>query len=231
MILIKQSELINYKCRDNIECKCEYCNEIFYIKKNLAMRHFKNSPNVGKFCSRKCADVRKRKRVNLTCKQCGDEYERNSCYNKTINTFCSKSCSATYNNTHKTKGYRRSKLELWLEEQLTKTYLNLEIHFNKTDTINSELDIYIPSLKLAFELNGIFHYEPIYSEEKLKRTQNNDQRKFQACLEKKIELCIIDVSKINYFKLKHSKYFLDIIIQLINKKLVGDVGLKPTEMD
>jgi len=44
-------------------------------------------------------------------------------------------------------------------------YPDLVIHFNKKDAINSELDIYIPSLKLAFELNGIFHYEPIFGKE------------------------------------------------------------------
>ena len=35
------------------------------------------------------------------------------------------------------------------------------------EAINSELDVYVPSLNLAFELNGIFHYEPIYGEKKL----------------------------------------------------------------
>ena len=38
--------------------------------------------------------------------------------------------------------FDRSKLEKWLEEQLIKMYPNLEIHFNRKDAINSELDIY-----------------------------------------------------------------------------------------
>ena len=80
-------------------------------------------------------------------------------------------------------------------------YPNLEIHYNRKDAINSELDIYIPELELAFELNGIFHYEPIYGAEKLQQIQNNDDRKFQACLEKGISLCIIDTSSLKYFKL------------------------------
>lgn len=57
------------------------------------------------------------------------------------------------------------------------------------------MDIYIPVLSLAFELNGIFHYEPIYGEGKLLSIQNNDDRKFQACLEHDIELCIINSSE------------------------------------
>lgn len=88
----------------------------------------------------------------------------------------------------------------------------------RKDTINGELDIYIPSLKLAFELNGIFHYEPIYNQLQLEKTQNNDQRKFQACLEKGIELCIIDVSKQKYFKESTSQQYLKIITDIINQK-------------
>jgi hypothetical protein len=140
-------------------------------------------------------------------------------YKKIKNVFCNSSCSATYNNKNKTYGNRRSKLEIWLEEQLTSMYPNLEIHYNRKDTINSELDIYIPSLKVAFELNGIFHYEPIYGEEKLKQIENNDNRKFQACLEQGISLCIIDTSKVNYFKEKNIKPFLQIIKNIIDNKL------------
>ena len=80
-------------------------------------------------------------------------------------------------------------------------------------------DIYIPSLKLAIELNGIFHYEPIFGEDKLKKVQNNDNRKFQACLEKEIEFCIIDTSQQKYFKEKTSQKYLSIITEIIDLKL------------
>ena len=126
------------------------------------------------------------------------------------------SCAGTYNNTHKTHGTRRSKLEVWIEEQLTKLYPNLEIHFNQKDTINSELDIYIPSMKIAFELNGIFHYEPIFGEDQLNKIQNNDHRKFAACHEAGISLCVIDTSGQKYFKPKSSQRYLDIITGIIN---------------
>ena len=85
-----------------------------------------------------------------------------------------------------------------------------------------------PSLKLAFELNGIFHYEPIYGDKKLNSTQNNDKRKFQACLEKQIELCVIDTSQLKYFKKSNAQKYLDIVVFLINKKLVSGVGFEPT---
>ena len=135
------------------------------------------------------------------------------------NHFCTKSCAATFNNTHKKTGTRRSKLEKWIEEQLTSLYPNLAFKFNKKDDINSELDIFIPSLKLAFELNGVFHYEPIFGKQLLEKMENNDQRKLQACLERGIELCIIDTSKQTYFKPHTSQKYLDIIINIINAKL------------
>ena len=81
-----------------------------------------------------------------------------------------------------------------------------------------ELDIYIPSLKLAFELNGIYHYEPIHGSDKLNKIQNNDNRKFQACAEQGISLCIIDTSSQSYFKENTSEKFLKIIINIINSK-------------
>lgn len=139
---------------------------------------------------------------------------------KSYNYFCTHSCAATYNNTHKRKGNRKSKLEFYLEKELPLLYPNLEFHFNRKDTINSELDIYIPSMKLAFELNGLFHYEPIFGESKLEQIQNNDKRKFQACLERNIELCIIDASQLKYFKESNAKPYLDIIVDIINNKLM-----------
>ena len=155
----------------------------------------------------------------LECRNCGKPfYKTPSEIKKTKNHFCSRSCAATHNNQNKTHGTRRSKLEFWLEQELPLLFPDLELHFNRKDTINSELDIYIPSLKLAFELNGIFHYEPIYGEHKLSQIRNNDQRKFQACLEQEIELCIIDSSGQKYFKDKSSRKYLDIISTLIKQK-------------
>lgn len=97
-------------------------------------------------------------------------------------------------------------------------YPNLEIHFNRKDTIESELDIYIPSLKLAFELNGPTHYKPIYGEEKFREIQLNDKKKCHSCKEKGIELQILDVSKFQHTKDEHAIPYLEKLTVAINDK-------------
>jgi hypothetical protein len=101
------------------------------------------------------------------------------------------------------------------EERLRERYPDLEILFNTKEAINAELDIHFPSLNLAFELNGIYHYEPIHGEEKLTSIQTNDHRKFAACTEKGISLCIIDVSMMKKFRPANGQRFLDIIIEIM----------------
>lgn len=196
---------------------CHECKKLFK-RKNTTIRIAILEDNSRVFCSRKCYRS-KSGRSEVSCEQCKKVFsKRNDQICKSKHNFCSSSCAATYNNLHKTTGTRRSKLECWIETQLTELYSNLEILFNNKEVINSELDIYIPSLSLAFELNGIYHYEPIHGSEKLASIQNNDTRKFQACIEKNIELCIIDSSQLKYFKPSKAQKYLDIIANIINIK-------------
>lgn len=219
--LYTEQEFKKAKSEELLPCKCYVCEKTFYKLKRVINRTLEGKKGfLAKYCSYKC-----RSSVNITkqkvcCINCDKEfYKVPSQIKKSKNQFCSKSCSATYNNTHKTHGTRRSKLEIYFEERLTSLYPNLHIDYNKTEAINSELDIYIPSLKLAIELNGIFHYEPIYGQNKLNQIQNNDHRKFQACLEKNIELVLIDISSLSYFKPEKANKFLNIITEIINKKI------------
>ncbi len=214
------------KSNDTLPCECYTCKETFFLtERRIIICLNPNQVSQGKYCSRKCQKTE----IKVQCTNCNTEFfKQPNQIKKTLNNFCSKSCAATYNNTHKKTGTRRSKLEVYLEEQLLSLYPNIEFHFNKKDAINSELDIYIPSLNLAFELNGIYHYEPIHGQDKLNKIQNNDQRKFQACIDKQIELVLIDVSSLSYFKDKKAKTFLDIITNIINLKLVTRIGVEPT---
>jgi DNA-binding XRE family transcriptional regulator len=208
------------KIYDLLPCECYQCSSTFYITKHYIKRVLNpNSNKRGMYCSKKCQSISQITKLNVVCTNCGKEFKKIPSQ-ITKNNFCSSSCSVRYNNTHKTKGYRRSKLEKYLETELIKLYSDLKILFNNKTTINSELDIYIPELKLAFELNGIFHYEPIYGKETLNQIQNNDNHKFHTCIEQGIDLCIIDVSQQKYFKIETSKKYLDIITNIIKERLL-----------
>lgn len=225
-----QEEFKSATATDKLRLECYKCGKEFMKKKNqiqLVINGYvdmngKSYSGASKFCSRACSGLSQRTRKSVQCCQCGDSFIKNPAeIKKTKNNFCSSSCSATYNNTHKTHGTRRSKLEVWLEQQITVLYPFIEFHFNRKDAINAELDIFIPSMKLAFELNGIFHYEPIYGPDKLSQIQNNDQRKHAACYEAGIEMCWIDVSSMKHFKEKGAMKYLDIIKMMIDKKYPG----------
>lgn len=217
--LYTQKEFNEAKGIDYLLIQCYGCGAAFN-KQKKEIKFALKSKNRCKYCSLQCKGNYTQKNVELCCTNCGSTFLRKLRVHKQAknNQFCSSSCSATYNNKHKSHGTRRSKLEVWLEEQLTSLYPDLEIHYNQKEAIKSELDIYIPSLKLAFELNGIFHYEPIFGEDKLSQIQNNDQRKFQACLENGVELVLIDSSGLKYFKPQKAKKYLDIITEIVNKK-------------
>lgn len=206
------------KKQSYIQLKCDLCKMIFIRKQYDFSSKTKKFPDRKCFCSKTCQNKSQQTLKNTFCAQCKKPITRIPSQMKGFNNFCTQSCAATYNNTHKKYGMRRSKLEMYLEKELVNLYPALEFHFNRKDAINSELDIYIPSLKLAFELNGIFHYEPIFGADQLNKIQNNDQRKFQACLENGIELCIIDSSKFAKFKENEAKKFLDIIGNIISIK-------------
>ena len=103
-----------------------------------------------------------------------------------------------------------------METELLSIY-NFNILFNNKETINSELDIFIPSLSLAFEINGILHYKPIYGKDKLKQIKANDLKKKHLCKSKNIALKTIDISEIHHFSPSKVKKYLDRIINTIEK--------------
>jgi len=217
--LYNNFEYNSAKSTDKLPCQCYSCNNTFFVLKKQITHELKHNRGRIKYCSLKCRNIGHSKKQEFKCTNCNAKITKSPFELKKIkNIFCSRSCAASYNNKHKTTGTRRSKLEDWLEKQLTNHYPDLEIHFNRKDTIDSELDIYIPSLKLAFELNGIFHYEPIYGEDKLQQIQENDNNKFQLCQKHKISLCTIDTSQQKYFKEKTSKKYFDIITNIINQR-------------
>jgi hypothetical protein len=232
--LYSEEEFQYSKGKVEFPLRCLQCNCIFHRTKRQIIRAL--DPNrtgvVENFCSRKCVYAHQITSVEVQCLQCGVSFDKFLNQVKRFpNHFCSHPCSARYNNTHKSTGARVSKLEIWLQEKLPKLYSHLEFHFNRKDAINGELDIYIPNLKLAFELNGIFHYEPIYGPEKLASIRSNDDRKIQACLEHGIEMCIIDVSRMTNFKEKGALIYLQIIQGVMDQRLGRKTGIEPAYLE
>lgn len=211
----------------NTLMKCDTCGKEF-LRVTVQTRTYRNN-----FCSKAC--VRTFSQLNhtapvttLPCGQCGSPVTRKAKVqraSKSGHLFCNSSCSALYANAHKSVGVRRSKLEVWVEEQLLSRYPNLDLHCNRKDAINAELDFYFPSLKFALEFNGVFHYEPIYGLEKLSRIQANDARKFLTCAEKGIELCVLDTSQQTYFKLKWAKEHLTLVCDILEKVIQQRLGM------
>jgi len=201
--------------------KCFSCEQNFE-KSLIDINRTKNNMH---FCSISCANKKRKmfyvvkdKINNAVCKNCQKHFfKKVGNIKQTKNNFCSRSCAAYYNNKHKNFGTRRSKLEIYLEKKLNILYPDLLIHYNKKNAINSELDIYIPSLKIAFEINGILHYKPIYGLEKLNKIQENDKSKKKECKTKKIALYILNTSDLKVNKEELMDKFLNIITKRLKK--------------
>jgi hypothetical protein len=200
-----------------VPLECEFCHNIFYRAKNIVQRAIKGTRTIS-CCSRFCQFKSMETSLIIKCLNCGKEFKKQlNQVKKFPNHFCCHSCRATYQNIHKTTGTRRSKLEIYLEEQIEQYFPQLSCLYNNKETIGSELDFYFPTLKLAIELNGIFHYEPIYGQDKLERIQNNDEQKSIKCNELGIEFCTIDSSKCLKLTQKRKDEYWNIINNILTK--------------
>lgn len=215
--LFTEEEFQKAKCRDKFKHLCETCNNIFYVTKTSILKHNKRIKNICNDC--------KLLKVKINCANCGKEKLvlkgtiNTNKKKKCKNSFCNSSCAATYNNKNKTHGSRRSKFELYIEKELQLKFPNLQIDFNSKKAIGSELDVFVPILNIAFEINGIFHYKPIYGEVKLKQIQENDKIKKKKCRETNIKLYIVNTFKQKRFSIESSFKYLTFITKTINKHL------------
>lgn len=208
--------------KSSFEAICGRCGKQCNIKVNTARKAIKNKTAL--YCSYYCA-IEARSDKTFMTDQCGNcnktvirkcKEHRKS---KSGKIFCNRSCSTTYRNKNKSFGIRRSKLECFLEHQIRAKWSDLLLDCNSKNAIGSELDFYFPELKVAIEINGIFHYEPIYGKDKLAQIKNNDDQKLYTCKSKGIKLYIIDSSSCSDMTKKNKDKFWNIIEQLLSSIL------------
>jgi hypothetical protein len=215
--------------KKTIPLECEFCKNTFYECKGAVKTAIKDSKrNRLRHCSRSCSGKSIDTKKMFKCEVCGKEIlKKPSSLKKHV--YCSIPCAAKVSNSNRiSKGNHRSKLETWLESILPKKYSQIEFEWNNRKLLNGlELDIYIPKHKLAFELNGIFHYEPIFGENHLNKIINRDKGKFQRCIEKGISLCVIDCTSMKYFKEEKAAVFLEIIQKILDDKMAESRGPDP----
>lgn len=179
----KNKALSNNKYKTRISkiniLTCKYCSNIFEHKMKNTL-----------YCSYVCKTISKKKYEHF-CIGCSATFLSSQKEAK----YCSNSCKSINLNlssfAHRAGGRSRSQIELFIEQNLVKDFPDIKFLFNDKETIGSELDVYIPELKMAIEINGIVHYEPIYGQEKLTKVKNRDEQKMINCYTLGIELIVI----------------------------------------
>lgn len=201
--------------------KCFACDKIFIYS---CKQHGKfKIPNYF-CCSKECHDseIKKRKQArkeknikNVVCVFCEKKFDMLNCeYDKKLrkgqkNVFCSRSCSSKY--CHKMKLFKksnRSKQEDILCEMIKFYYPDLELILNDRNVLkdNLEIDILIPSKKLAIELNGPTHYFPIYGEKQFGYVQDRDIRKQIQIQQLGLNLIVINTSKLSCHRRQQNQF-------------------------
>lgn len=193
----------NIKIPKTVYSECKECGVNFISKYN---RRY-----CGDFCKKQST-----KKYHKICQKCNTEYKAETSDSK----FCSHSCRSLslklHAYAHNKSGLSRSKIEKYVEDNLRSDFLDLDIIFNDKNTIGSELDIYIPDLMMAFELNGIFHYIPIYGEGTLEKIQNRDKNKAIMCEKLGIELITINLGNCKFTK-NYAKNIYEEIFKIVDK--------------
>ena len=215
---------------------CEWCKKEFQ-KDNCQVEKNKRN-NKKNFCSRKCVSQWTQKMglkqiskypkvIELICLHCGKKFirshqkYRDNVIKKGSLYFCSVKCRKNLYQ-YLTRSFRSS-LEIWIEEKLTNLYPSLEIVYNDRNTIGMELDIYIPSLELSFELNGIYHYKPIYGIDKFTKVLYKDIKKEHECKTQHIDLYVLDCKTFSHLNEETDKIYLNEIVKRIEEKLGSEL--------
>lgn len=150
---------------------------------------YKENPEKKKQIIKNLIEKNTKTRVEFICPVCGkilmvteNEFKKRK--------YCGGTCRNKINN--KQIFGTRSKAEVYLEETLKNEFPNLVMSFNNREILNGkELDVYIPSLELAIEWNGIHHLKKIRDDESFEKRKNKDNQKIVECFELGVELYVV----------------------------------------
>ena len=162
------------------ELPCGECGKLVERARSL----FKGKQNI--FCDKVCHDLFQDKKIDCICKECEKQFRLSPVYverTQTDHNFCSTECRSK----HRYK-------ETFVEKEFSKMLDAAGIKHERNDrTIIKplELDFWIPDLKVAIEINGPCHYQPIYGEDTLASQKARDKRKREACKALGIKLRVV----------------------------------------
>jgi very-short-patch-repair endonuclease len=127
-----------------------------------------------------------------------------------------------------------SKLELFLLEKLLASGYKVDFHKEQSLlTTKLQIDLFLPTLDVAIEVDGLSHFEPVWGEESLKKNQGYDNKKSGLILGKGLVLIRI-IQKKDFSKTRAQVIFtqLNSILESIKNQfpskdnrniIIGDI--------
>lgn len=203
----KECSASKQSSENTTEITCNRCNKKFR-RPNCMIRV------TGNYCNNKC---RKEERLSIKCYTCDKEIFRKpyDIDKNKFGQFCNREC---YYKVVNSLGFsKRSKFELYVEDNLKKDFPTIDFKFNNTEILEQiELDIFSEKLNLGIEINGPHHYENFFGDNHLKKMQGRDKYKRKLCYEKDIELFVLNISNM---KTKEYELFYNEIKNKVAQKL------------
>ena len=109
-----------------------------------------------------------------------------------------------------------SKLEKFLLSGLLENNVDTKFHYEQT-LVNTRLqiDLYIPSINLAIEVDGPSHFDPVWGQETLQKTKTYDNKKQGLIIGKGMKL--VRIKQEMDFSMSRSRLILDKLLLLVNQ--------------
>lgn len=134
IVAFSDTEFNNAKSNDGLKLICERCGKTFNGLKRYVKHELTHNRGRLKYCSSECASKKLETKKQCKCACCGKEiYIKNSeaIKSKSGNHFCSKSCSARYNNKKRLNEQRKCRncgLMFDVHQGYTKTLCSVECY-------------------------------------------------------------------------------------------------------